>query len=167
MYHFKDFEMRPARSSDIAALTEIIRGVFVEYEWIFVTAYELPDFVNFDSFYGTNESDRNPRLFAIEARSTGRLVGCIALKYNEEGPYLSRVYLNKSDRGKGLGKWMVEQVMDIAQNEGFESIHLWTDTRFEAAHHLYRKLGFKGGNALRSLHDVNNSFEWKMLCLFE
>lgn len=157
--------MRPAQASDLSALTEIIRSVFVEYEWIFVASDELPDFVDFETFYGTNEGDRNPRLFAIEAKSTGRIVGCIALKYNSEGPYLSRVYLHKSARGKGLGKWMVEVVMDVAKNEEYESIHLWTDTRFEAAHHLYRKLGFKGGNALRSLHDVNHSFEWKMICL--
>lgn len=108
---------------------------------------------------------RTPLLFVVRRVSSPSddIVGCIALKFNAEGPYLSRVYLRVGVRGLGLGRWMSEQMLHIARRQGFGSIHLWTDTRFEDAHRMYRKLGFDFTGDIRSLHDINQTFEWKMV----
>jgi GNAT superfamily N-acetyltransferase len=99
----------------------------------------------------------------VTASPSDDIVGCIALKFNAEGPYLSRVYLRAGVRGLGLGRWMSDQMLHIARRQGFGSIHLWTDTRFEDAHRMYRKLGFDFSGDIRSLHDINKTFEWKMV----
>ncbi|MCH8495170.1 MAG: GNAT family N-acetyltransferase [Balneolales bacterium] len=164
---YLDFELRLASQDDIPALTRIIEDVFIEYGWIFVAKDELPDFLDFDVYFESNTMQPGkPRLFKVERTTDGgksRICGCIALKFNIEGAYLSRVYLQENVRGKGVGQWIVEEVMGISRVEGGTEMHLWTDTRFEAAHRLYEKLGFAKTNEIRSLHDINNSFEWKMV----
>lgn len=157
------FTLRMSIRSDIPVLSSIIDSVFSEYNWIFVEADELPDFVDFDTYYA---DESRARLFTVVAEgSPHKIIGCIALKFNAEGPYLSRVYLLEEYRGYGLGKWMTTQVMESARRAGFNRIHLWTDTRFVGAHHMYRKLGFTMTGEIRSLHDINNSFEYKMAML--
>lgn len=164
---YLDFKLRLASQDDIPALIRVIEDVFIEYGWDFVAKDELPDFLDYENYFESNTMQPGkPRLFSVERASDGvkpRICGCIALKYNAEGAYLSRVYLQENVRGKGAGQWIVEEVMGISRLEGSAEMHLWTDTRFEAAHKLYEKLGFVKTNEIRSLHDINNSFEWKMV----
>jgi putative acetyltransferase len=151
-----------ARCSDVPFMSAIIRDVFDEYGWVFVELDELPDFVQYNEYYS---DPQRARLYAL-TDSQGTILGSIALKVNAYGAYLSRVYLSQSHRGLGLGKWMTAQVMQIAINDGFKSLHLWTDTRFLDAHRMYERLGFQMSGELRSLHDVNHSFEYKMYIHF-
>lgn len=168
MNTFKEYALKKTISEDIGYIISIIETVFDEYGWIFVAEDEVPDLVKFEEYYremlqGSSDNGLCPQIFSVTNTKSGEVVGCIALKFNREGAYLSRVYLHKKVRGLGLGRWMVEQIMDIATKRGHSEIHLWTDTRFLDAHKLYEKLGFKRGYELRSLHDTNKSFEWKMI----
>lgn len=143
----------PATKDDIPELIAIIGGVFEEYEWIFEAKEELPDLVDFDHDYVGTEH----RLFTVwmdEER-----VGCIAVKLAAEGPYLSRVYLKKEARGKGIGRMMTEFAFDEARKRGFTHIHLWTDTRLLTAHKMYEAMGFTRRPVIRALHEINISFE--------
>lgn len=153
----KTFVLRQATPSDIDTLAQIINDVFIELGWIFEIADELPDYVQYTDHYSNPEKNG---LYALEC--DGYIIGSIALKHDGKEPYLSRVYLKKEFRGYGLGKWMTVLMMNLAKERGQKQIHLWTDTRFEVAHNLYHKVGFVMNRELRSLHDVNNSFEWKM-----
>lgn len=167
--NYDGFRLRLAESGDIPVAISIIRDVFIEYGWEFRSEDEVPDFLNFDEYYNGNRfSPSTPRLFVVEWAGGDRvvtpgLVGCIALKYNEEGPYLGRVYLRKQVRGKGAGKWMTRCILGVLRDEGQHRVHLWTDTRFEPAHGLYQSLGFRFSGCVRSLHDVNKSFEYEMV----
>ena len=152
------FVLRPAESSDIPVMSNIISTVFDEYGWTFVEIDELPDFVFYEKHYSDPE---RAYLFALTDES-GQVIGSIAMKNGGRGPYLSRVYLRAEYRGLGLGKWMTNSVLEMARSQGFGSIHLWTDTRFLDAHRMYERLGFRMTGDLRSLHDVNRSFEFKM-----
>lgn len=157
---FKDqtFVLRPAIKSDIPIMSGIISSVFDEYGWKFVEVDELPDFVFYDKYYSNPEI---AELFAITDEDEN-VIGSIALKNDGRGPYLSRVYLLATYRGLGLGKWMTNYVLEVAKSRGFNSIHLWTDTRFLEAHRMYERLGFHMTGDFRSLHDTNRSFEFKM-----
>lgn len=154
----RSFILRPARVDDIPLISDIIQDVFVEYGWTFVEIDELPDFV----FYETHYHDPERASLFVLTDETGQIIGSIGLKNAGRGPYLSRVYLRAESRGHGLGKWMTGVVMEMARSRGFTSIHLWTDTRFLDAHRMYDRLGFRMTGDLRSLHDVNRSFEFKM-----
>jgi len=152
-----------ARPDEIPALGNIVERVFHEYGWVFRLEDELPDFVNFHGYYGLNAMKAGrPRLFTIRLDGE-RICGVIALKYNHEGACLSRVYLDEDVRGKGVGRWMIQHVLDLAESEGVDQVHLWTDTQFLGAHRLYKRLGFEMTSLLKPLHDQNRCFEWKMV----
>jgi putative acetyltransferase len=154
------FWMEPTIESEIPHLSNIIESVFIEYNWSYVESDEVPDFINFNQAYADPE---RAMIFSVKSVTNNQeIIGCIALKFNNEGPYLSRVYLKQDFRGFGLGKWMSVEMMNLARERGFKHIHLWTDTRFIAAHHMYLRVGFSMSGLLRSLHDINNSFEFKM-----
>lgn len=153
----KIFTLRTAIPSEIDTLAKIIEEVFTELGWVFVIDDELPDYVKYNDHYSDPEENG---LFAMEC--DGTIIGSIALKHDGIEPYLSRVYLKKEYRGYGLGQWMTVCMMDLARKRGHQQMHLWTDTRFEVAHNLYHKVGFVMTREIRSLHDINNSFEWKM-----
>lgn len=152
------FVLRPATKPDLALMSDIIRTVFDEYGWTFVQIDELPDFVFYDKHY----ADPDETLLLALTTEEGEIIGSIAIKNVGRGPYLSRVYLKADYRGLGLGKWMTTQALAIARSRGSNSIHLWTDTRFLDAHRMYEQLGFRRTGEIRSLHDCNRSFEFKM-----
>lgn len=143
----------PATKDDIPELTAIIGAVFEEYGWIFDAAEELPDFLNYERYYVGTEH----RLFTVWVDE--RRAGCIAVKVGPEGPYLSRVYLKKEVRGRGIGRMMTEFAFEEARSRGFTHIHLWTDTRLLTAHKMYEATGFTRMPVIRALHEINISFE--------
>jgi GNAT superfamily N-acetyltransferase len=57
--------------------------------------------------------------------------------------YLEELYVAPDQRGQGLGRAIMETVLDLARAEGAGDIHLGTDDEDHAAHNLYRSLGFR------------------------
>lgn len=161
--YYRGFSMKLSESRDLPELGAIVERVFHEYGWVFSLPAELPDFLDFEAHYvGNTMKPGSPRLFTIRTEND-RICGVIALKYNKEGACLSRVYVDENLRGQGIGKWMIQQILDLAVFEGEPHIHLWTDTKFLGAHRLYKRLGFTMTTTLKPLHDTNRCFEWKMI----
>ncbi|MEX0778500.1 MAG: GNAT family N-acetyltransferase [Balneolales bacterium] len=145
--------IREAKKEDIPKLITIISDVFKEYSLIFDEQVELPDFVNFEEHYGNYEHT----LFVMEHNN--KYAGCGALTLGENGGEVKRVYVQKSFRGQGLGKKLVQHLINVANQQEAPHLHLWTDTRFTIAHHLYLSLGFTRTESQRPLNDINESFE--------
>ncbi|MFD2177561.1 GNAT family N-acetyltransferase [Veronia pacifica] len=74
------------------------------------------------------------------------LLGCVALKYLKEGHgEIKSMRTASSQRGRGVGRYMLEQLMAFAQSAGYSEISLETGTQpfFYPAHQLYRNFGFQ------------------------
>lgn len=54
-------------------------------------------------------------------------------------PWLANIYLAPAARGKGLGKWLVLQVMQQAQQLGLTKLYLFTEDKPE----FYQQLGWQ------------------------
>ncbi len=146
--------IRPARKDDIDRLITIIRDTIHSYGYIFELEFELPDFLDYDNYYGRGKGE----LYVLEAN--GVEAGCGALKLDGSIPYLSRIYVDEAYRGHGYGKAMVQFLMSRNADLGNSELELWTDTLFRTAHKMYEKLGFVYTGRVRPLGDINNCFEY-------
>lgn len=81
------------------------------------------------------------RLFLV--RCDGAVAGCIAIRYLEEGVCeLKRVYLRPAYQGNGVGRKMMEKIIDEARRAGYRLMRLDTVPYLDAAYALYVKFGF-------------------------
>ena len=64
------------------------------------------------------------------------------VKRTEEEAQLRWLLLEPEIRGRGIGKWLVEEALDFSRISGYESIFLWTVETLYIAANLYRSVGF-------------------------
>jgi DNA-binding MarR family transcriptional regulator/GNAT superfamily N-acetyltransferase len=78
------------------------------------------------------------------AEQDGRFVGCVGVvKADDETAQLRWLILEPEVRGLGLGKQLVQHVIDFCQEKGYKQVMLSTISKLQAARSLYRKLGFR------------------------
>lgn len=89
----------------------------------------------------------NPSIIFVVAKDSGRIIGMGALyihqKIGKVGSYIEDVIVDSAYRGQGLGKKIVQALIDGARERGVVSISLTSRPERIAAHTLYEKLGFK------------------------
>jgi putative acetyltransferase len=122
---------------DAAALDEV-RVLLREYE----ASLPFPlDFQGFDSEVAELPGDyRGPGGALLLA--PGR--GCVAIRrIDDDACELKRLYVRPAERGTGLGRALVEAAIARARELGYRRVLLDTTPGMEAAHELYRRLGFR------------------------
>lgn len=90
--------------------------------------------------FAQSKSSREKIWILVEGN---RIAGSVAIvKRTEEEAQLRWLLLEPEIRGRGIGRWLVEEALDFSRISGYESIFLWTvDTLYIAAN-LYRSMGF-------------------------
>jgi GNAT superfamily N-acetyltransferase len=77
------------------------------------------------------------------AESNGEVVGTVALTDEGDGIGQVRWFLVAPDaRGTGLGRTLLQTLLDHARSRGFRHLKLWTVHMLDAAAHLYTSAGF-------------------------
>lgn len=74
----------------------------------------------------------------------GRAVGCAALRATEKSRCceMKRLYIAPAARGTGLGRRLVQTIMDVGRRLGYREMRLDTLPELAAAAALYRAEGF-------------------------
>jgi GNAT superfamily N-acetyltransferase len=128
----------PACASDAPAVVELIGRVFAEYGFSWDPALEVPDLFDFERRYS------GPAGAFWVARLGGRVVGSVGVERLPDGQAeLHRLYLDATLRGRGVGRALVETVLGWCRSVGVGRLVLWSDTRFDQAHRLYERMGFR------------------------
>jgi putative acetyltransferase len=86
-----------------------------------------------------------PTVTFFSARNEGRLLGIAALKrLDANHAELKSMHTSQAERGRGVGRALVEHIVSFARGQGYRRISLETGTtdEFAAARTLYAKLGF-------------------------
>ena len=86
------------------------------------------------------------------------IVGCGALKeITPEKVELKRVYVDETYRGHGYGKNIVNELMNISMDLGYDRMVLETGAKQKAAIAVYRSLGFKDIEKFGPYKEMENS----------
>ena len=146
----------PATAADVPAVMLLIGRVFAEYGLLLMPAFEVPDLLRFNAHYTP------PRGAFWVVREDTRVLGSVGVeRLDDRTAELHRLYLDSTLRGRGIGRALVETVLDWAREQGVRRLVLWSDTRFEQSHRLYRRLGFEQLGERTVEGDVNDSREYR------
>ena len=149
--------IRPATDSDGDQIANMIELIFAEYPGCHFVRDEFPELAHPATAF-TNE---NGVLWVIDR--DGLITGCVGVVRDRSDSSLfelRKLYLRQQERGKGIAIRLIDMVESHARAHGGDRVHLWSDTRFERAHHVYFREGYTKHNETRELRDVSNTVEY-------
>ena len=149
--------IRDVVDADADQVIDLVRGCYAEFEGVvFDLDAELPELRAPASW----AESRGGLFWVVEIDD--QIVGAIALVPTGDPKVveLQRLYVRSAIRGGGIGTRLCGLVETQALEQGASFIELWSDTRFEAAHRLYERLGYVRGAETRDLRDKSNSTEY-------
>jgi ribosomal protein S18 acetylase RimI-like enzyme len=88
--------------------------------------------------YATVVRDRH----VVVAEADGSIMGVIVLGEDDEGFVIENVAVHPSQRGKGLGRALLELAEAEAIASGFDAIHLYTHEKMTENLALYSRIGY-------------------------
>lgn len=131
----KDICIRKAQDDDIGALKNILLSTLQEYNIPIPENFSVTDIDSIGSQTGTEQ------VFVLQEEDA--VIGFVVLRpMTIDCIELKRLYLASSQRGRGLGKYLLNYALDLAVRNNYKSIRLETTSRFKEAVALYEKSGF-------------------------
>lgn len=134
-----EIAIAPFTGQHTAAIIELITHIQQQEFHIAVTAADQPDLNSIPSFYQSKNGN-----FWL-AMQDEEVVGTIGLVDAGDGiGAIRKMFVKKAFRGKesGLGKRLLDTLLEWARDKGFTNIYLGTVEVLEAAQRFYEKNGF-------------------------
>jgi putative acetyltransferase len=134
-----EIAIRAAANEDTARVKALVFGVLAEYGW-------QPGQRSTDSDLDDIEGNylRPGGLFELIEDKQGNLLGTVGLyPLDRQVCELRKMYFISGVRGRGLGRRVLERMIESARRLGFKRIELETASVLKAAAHLYVSYGFK------------------------
>lgn len=142
----KDIELRNAEVQDAEALIEYLKVTNSETPYLICEPGEITLSLEQEKaiITGKEKAERELLLLAFE---DGRHIGNVSLmSVGTSMRYRHRcsiaIALYKEYCGRGIGRLMLETVLDVAKNNGYTQAELEVVTENSGAVHLYESLGF-------------------------
>ncbi len=137
-----NFNIRRAQREDCSAMLELIRELAV-YE-------KAPDEVTVDPLHFEESGfGLNPVWWAFVVENQEKKVAAFALYYirystwKGQVMYLEDILVTETMRGKGIGKMLIERLIQEAKEKGFKRISWQVLDWNEPAINFYKKFGAK------------------------
>ncbi|MDP9311075.1 MAG: GNAT family N-acetyltransferase [Chloroflexota bacterium] len=132
-----DITIREATNSDRERVEALVIPILLEFRL-------QPDFTSSEADLKDIEATYLGGMFKLVEDKNGNLVGTLAvLRLNDEVCKLRKMYLIPQARGKGVGRYMLEQAISIARDLGFKTMMLETVSTLQDAIRLYTRAGFQ------------------------
>jgi putative acetyltransferase len=121
---------------------DLVRPLFREYADSL--SFDLV-FQGFDAELAALPGEYAPPAGSLLLASVGgNPAGCTGVRrLDDETAELKRLFVRPAYRGLGLGRRLAEHAVAVATTLGYRRLRLDTTPEMEAAHELYRRLGFR------------------------
>jgi len=130
--------LRPANNKDCDKVTSLVYSILREYDLKPDPACTDADIKDIESSY----FNRGGMFFVLEAKDSS-IIGAYGLyPIDKKTCELRKMYLHKTHRGKGLGKFLLDDALSKARKIGFKRIILETASVLKEAIALYKSYGF-------------------------
>ena len=134
----RDLSIRLANNDDIPAIRTVLFAVRSEYGVLGEIGANDADLDDIEQNYF-----RCGGCFEVVEGAAKRIVGCAGLyPLNPRRVELCKMYIEKSARGQGLVKRLLEDLLMAARIGGFREVWLETNSVLSEAIALYKKYGF-------------------------
>jgi ribosomal protein S18 acetylase RimI-like enzyme len=130
--------LRTADGADAEGLVALMKTVAIEGRWI-RTQWPFDENDRVERFRGTLQDGR---VLCIVAERAGRIVGQITLFPADDIAEFG-MFVETNDRGRGLGRRLLDAGEKLARERGFPSLELEVYAHNDAAVALYRSVGFE------------------------
>jgi putative acetyltransferase len=151
---------RPVTPEDVPGILALIGQIYSEYDCVLDAETDERHLLEPGPYFRA----RGGEFWVVE--EGGRVVATAAVMLHDREGELKSLYVHPSLRKQGWGRRLTEMAMAFARERGKRKMILWSDTRFLAAHRLYRGMGFSE-TGTRELHDSNNSIEYGFEALLD
>ena len=98
--------------------------------------------------------------FLLTRNTADRVVGCCGLEFYSSVGLLRSLAVDPAFQGKGLGKQLVQQTLEMAEKKGLEEVYLLTTTAAD----FFPKLGFNPINRAEVPVVIQQTPEYAQLC---
>lgn len=131
-------KIREATAADGDAIRSIVIDTLAEFGFLVEATGIDADLADVPRSYQSRGG-----VFRVLEDEQGRIVGCGALyPIDDESVELRKMYFRPGIRGQGLGRKLLEDLIDAARRLSFKRIELETASELTAALALYQRAGF-------------------------
>ena len=146
-----NYSFRAGKNEDAHQLIALVHGVLQEYGLI-----PEPDGVDAD--LKKVEHSYKEGYFGIVEDENGIIATYGLYPLSTTSVEIRKMYAHPTARGNGLGKWMVQHLIEIAKANGYSEVELETATALKEAIGLYKKFGFQEKNFENKTPRCDKSF---------
>lgn len=148
--------MWPATRDDAPGVIDLIGRVYAEYNFVYDPRVEVPDLYRFEEHYEA------PHGAFFVVREGEVIVGSVGVeRLDGQTAELHRLYLDARLRGRGTGRALIQAALAWCRgDQGITRMVLWSDTRFDQAHRLYTRMGFRRTGERTLPDDLNQTREY-------
>ena len=127
------YSFRPATDDDALPVTQLVQAAYEHYiERIGMTPGPMTQ------DYASVIRDRQVTVADID----GVIKGVIVLGLDDEGFVIDNVAVHPTQRGRGLGRALLEFAEAEASRAGFDAVHLYTHEKMTENIALYSRIGY-------------------------
>lgn len=151
-------EIRVCKSDeDIRELAKVANEIWHEYFTSIISeeqiCYMVEKFQSYPALLKAMKEDKYTYFLGYEE---GIMIGYCGVKVDENRLFLSKLYLRKDQRGKGLASILLKQAIDFAKERKLSALYLTCNKYNQHSLDVYYKKGFKNIDSVQS--DIGHGF---------
>ena len=142
-FQMEDLEIRKATSSDLFVIEELAKMIWREHYTPIIGPNQVEYMLaNFQSVAVMQEQiDNGYNYYLMIYR--GEPVGYLAIRKDADAVFLSKIYVLKDYRGKGIAGTTMDFVVSESKKAGLGLIRLTVNKNNTGSIHAYEKMGFQ------------------------
>ena len=143
--------------SDIPKLAKLTNYIWHEY-WTCILTNEQIDYMveKFQSEKAILNQYKHEKYSYYFINENGKDIGYFGLSDKKDYLFLSKLYISKEYRHKGIGTKSFEKIKEIAKAKGYKAIRLTVNKHNTNTINAYNQWGFKTIDAV--VTDIGNGF---------